>query len=71
MQKPDVCSSVAVLHAGVRFEIHLHERFVQMATARPVFEVHTSMGMFGAGSVKPTKLFSDDGFVMHLERPMI
>ena len=49
-------------------EIQLHERLAEFFRAWNVVECRTSLGMFGALSPKPTKLFSDDPWVNHMHR---
>jgi len=49
-------------------QIDRHERLAEFIRAWNITRVYTSLGMFGALSPKPTKLFSDDGWVEHLHR---
>ena len=50
------------------FQVQLHIRLAQFFAHRATFEVHFPMGMYGSTSLKPTKVFSDDGFVLDLAR---
>ena len=49
-------------------QIHLHNRLAEFIQNWNVVQTYTSLGMFGSLSPKPTKLFSDDGWVAHLHR---
>jgi hypothetical protein len=49
-------------------QIHLHDRLAEFIRNWNVVQTYTSLGMFGSLSPKPTKLFSDDGWVTHLQR---
>ena len=61
-----LCPCFSLSHPAA--EIHLHERLAEFFRVWNVFETHTSLGMFGALSCKPTKLFSDDPWVQHMHR---
>ena len=49
-------------------EIHLAPRLQLLFGNRPLHVCHTWLGMFGATTPKPVKLFSNESFVLHLYR---
>ena len=66
----DSCSlvpSISVLTCAL-CQIEHHPRFAQLLRYRPFFRQHTSLGMFGAASAKPVKLFSSSNFIQFLYR---
>lgn len=62
------CGGHVLLENPLGSIIHLHDRLAEFIRNWNVVQTYTSLGMFGSLSPKPTKLFSDDGWVTHLQR---